>query len=61
MKIPDPNGARCAICGAPCHSYEAVEASKPKGSPLWVYAHTKCLMKKRTEPTQKADTGVRFK
>lgn len=61
MKIPNPSGALCVICGAPCYKHEAIEASKPKGSRLWTYAHTKCLRKQRTEPTKKTDTGVRFK
>lgn len=59
MRVPNPNGARCVVCRQPCYAHEAVEASKPKGSPLWVYAHTKCLRPK--EGPKKADTGVRFK
>lgn len=61
MKVPNPNGSRCVVCREPCYAHESVEASKPKGSHLWVYAHTKCLRKNRTEPTKKADTGVRYK
>lgn len=53
---PEPNGQRCVYCGQPVHNHEDCIASKPKGSKVWLFAHTRCAY-----PKKEADKGVRLK
>lgn len=45
MKIPRPEGKKCAYCGKPVDPDSRYIAAKPKKGG-WVYAHSECAVRK---------------